>query len=489
MSSQPREPYTPNQFSLPSFDELVSSIPSISPRQLLSPSETPLATSPKLLPPFRKVSLGTDHQLLPESTTSGRLPSYLGSSKEYSKLEGPPSKDPTAPQGFSRTGDPLLSPFVPKPINGHGYGATDGSAPCRSIPLDGPKGPKGVKDLSRTSDSQPPALPLSQRPSTKPWPLMTNPTLVRRTPQTLADNPGAAMFMMGEQASKNDFSPDCQVFRSAPSNFLQRHPFFDDVFASAVIFSHFNPLPFLANGGGPTKDQDLEPRILMLQRSADDSDAPNGFELPGGTVKSCEASIFHSLAREIWFYTNLNISSVNRQVQKGTVHTKHSKLRDGTSRSENRLHVFFDVDCLEVQRLSTPEAFQDMGNFHDFLNAIPVRISNSHRSWSWMTEAGIKYMLAGKVEGAFVSLEEGQKALEAFAQREGRGQPLTRPRKGPDPGKRRREAEDQVNEERYKAEIAPSPEEAQPNVEHDGRKRRRRRPRDELLRRALDQER
>ncbi|KAI4116818.1 MAG: hypothetical protein LQ345_002817 [Seirophora villosa] len=293
---------------------------------------------------------------------------------------------------------------------------------------------------------------------------------------------------MSKQASKNDFSPDCQVFRPTLSDFLHRHPFFDHVFASAVIFSHFNPPSFLANGGGPTKDEDLEPCILMLQRSANDSDAPNAWELPGGTVKSSEDSIFHSLAREIWLYTDLNISSVNRQVEKGVTQTKHSKLRDGTSRSENRLHVYFDVDCLEIQRLSTPDAFQDRGNFHDFLNAIPVRTSKSHQAWSWMTEEGVKFMLAGKVEEAFVSLEEGQKALEAFAQREGRGKPLRRQRKGPDPGKRRREAEDHVNGKRYKAETAPGPEDAPPNVEHDGRIRRRRRPRDAILRSALDEE-
>ncbi|KAL9051949.1 MAG: hypothetical protein Q9206_004510 [Seirophora lacunosa] len=316
---------------------------------------------------------------------------------------------------------------------------------------------------------------------------MTNPTVVPRALPTLADNPGAALFMMSEQASKTDLSSDCQVFRSTLPNFLHRHPFFDHVFASAVIFSHFNPPSFLANRGGPTKDQDLEPCILMLQRSADNPDAPNGWELPGGTVKSSEESIFHSLAREIWLYTALNISFVNRQVEKGITQTKHSKLRDGTSRSENRLHVYFDVDCLEIQRLSTPEAFQDRGNFHDFLNAIPVKNSKSHRAWSWMTKEGVQFMLAGDVEGAFVSLEEGQKALEAFEQREGRGRPLRRQRKGPDPGKRRREAEDHVNGKRYKTEIAPGPEDAPLNVGHDDRKRRRRRPKDAILRSALDE--
>ncbi|KAL9020780.1 MAG: hypothetical protein Q9185_001964 [Variospora sp. 1 TL-2023] len=324
----------------------------------------------------------------------------------------------------------LLSPFVPISTYRHGFGPMDGSPLYLSAPQDGPQGPRNLQPLT-----------LSQGPSTCLRLLMDNPTIVARSPPTHADNPGAAMVKMSEQVSKDQLSSDCRIYKATPPEFFRRHPFLDHVFASAVIFSHFNPTLSSENGSNPGKGQHLEPRILMLQRSAGDSGASNGWELPGDTVKRTEESMFHSLAREIWLLTDLNIAFVNRQVENGIVQTRHGKLRDGTLQLENWLQVYFEVMCLEIQHLSTPQAFWNEENIYDFLNAIPVRISKSHQSWSWMTKEGVKLMLAGKVNGTFVSSAEGEKALEAFALREGQGKVL---RKGSNRGKRRRDAEDAI---------------------------------------------
>ncbi|KAL8648506.1 MAG: hypothetical protein Q9210_004946 [Variospora velana] len=358
----------------------------------------------------------------------------------YSTPEGTLSESLATRQQHLKPKSQLLSPFVPMSTYRHGFGPMNGSPLCLSTPQDAPQGPRNLQPL-----------PLSQGPSMGLRLLMDNPIVVARAPPTLADNPGAAMVKMSEQVSKDQLSSDCSIYKATPPEFFRRHPFLDHVFASAVIFSHFNPPLSSANDSGPGKDQHLEPRILMLQRSAGDSGAPNGWELPGDTVKRTEESIFHSLAREIWLLTDLNIAFVNRQVEKGIVQTTRGKPRDGTLQLENRLHVYFEVMCLEIQHLSTPQAFRNEENFFDFLNAIPVRISNSHRSWSWMTKEGVKLMLAGEVDGTFVSSAEGEKALEAFALREGQGKPLSRRRNGPNRGKRRRDAEDAIHEERYQA--------------------------------------
>ncbi|KAL8988269.1 MAG: hypothetical protein Q9177_002633 [Variospora cf. flavescens] len=358
----------------------------------------------------------------------------------YSMPKGTLSESLATRQQPSKPRNQLLSPFVPISTYRHGFSPMDGSPLYISTPQDGPQGPRNLQPL-----------PLSQGPSTGLRLLMDNPTVVARAPPTHADNPGAAMVKMSEQVSKDQLSSDCRIYKATPPEFFRRHPFLDHVFASAVIFSHLNPPPSSENGSDPGKGQHLEPRILMLQRSAGDSGAPNGWELPGDTVKRTEESMFHSLAREIWLLTDLNIAFVNRQVENGIVQTRRGKLRDGTLQLENWLHVYFEVMCLEIQHLSTPQAFWNEENLYDFLNAIPVRISKSHQSWSWMTKEGVKLMLAGKVNGTFVSSAEGQKALEAFALREGQGKPLSQRRKGPNRGKRRRDAEDAINEERYQA--------------------------------------
>ncbi|KAL8717657.1 MAG: hypothetical protein Q9225_005111 [Loekoesia sp. 1 TL-2023] len=280
-------------------------------------------------------------------------------------------------------------------------------------------------------------------------PFINKPVVVSRPPPTLADNPGPAMTKISQQIYNNQLSSDCQVYNMTPPAFFRIHPFFDHIFVSAAIFTHFARPPLV----WPTNSARcpyIEPRLLMLKRSASDNDYPNCWEIPGGTCGSTEQSIFHGLAREVWLQTNLNISFIVRQSGKGTIFTSDYKIRNETTDDENWLKVCFEVHCQEIQEISSYQAFLNEDNFQEMVNNIPIRLFKQHyQSWAWMTKEGIKLILEGAIPGEqFVNKEQGRMAMRAFEIRENQGtQPGQRRSQVPRSGKRRREVETSNSEE------------------------------------------
>lgn len=182
-----------------------------------------------------------------------------------------------------------------------------------------------------------------------------------------------------------------------------------------------------------------------MQRPASDPDCPGCWEMPGGSVRRDEESIFHGLAREIWSLTNMNISFVVRQIGKGSVFSSDYKLRDDTPAEENWVKVSFEVHVKEIQELSTYQSFASLESFHDFVDGIPVRISEAHQGWSWMTKEGVTLMLEGKVDQSFVDKKQGTVALAAFQARERQGVQSTGKGERASLGKRRKEVEEGVD--------------------------------------------
>ncbi|KAI4131534.1 MAG: hypothetical protein LQ338_001168 [Usnochroma carphineum] len=360
-----------------------------------------------------------------------------------SSVEGPATRN-----GQSNSERSLLPPVVPMTAAREDAAIRNGSSPNVHISRNHSVHYMG---LSRPSSPPPRAAARQRRQPRHERQLITKPKVVNRPEPSLADNPGAAMVRMSEQAYKDQIPADCQPFSVTPLEFLHRHPFFDHVFAHAAVFTHFARPPLArTNGSSSSKNPYLEPRLLMMQRAANHSDRPGCWELPGGTVQRHEESIFHGLAREIWSLTNLNISYIVRKIEKGIVFTSDYQPRDDvTQHEENWLKVFFEVQCKEIQEMSTYQGFVNGENFHDFIDRIPVRMSRAHQAWSWMTKEGVKLMLDGKVDAGFVSSEHGRMALRAFELRENQGTRSNGVKNGPKLGKRRREVEENGNGDRH----------------------------------------
>lgn len=283
-------------------------------------------------------------------------------------------------------------------------------------------------------------------PTSRPERQLINiPKIVLRPARTLADSPQAAMAKMNEQASKDQLLPDCRIFTSPLLEYLRRCPHLEHIHAFALIFTHPSKPPSeRQNGSGSTKHPYLQPRLLMLQRPANELENPGAWELPGGHVQSGEMSIFHGLARGVWYYTNLNISWVARQIGKGEVFASKCEFRKDAPGDDR---VYFETHCLEIHQLSNYRSFSDKKLFHALLDNIPVRISEAHQAWSWVTKEGIKLMLEGEVDANFADEEHCWRALRAFEVREKEATVTHRARNGRRAEKRRREVEKSVNED------------------------------------------
>ncbi|KAI0096979.1 NUDIX hydrolase domain-like protein [Nemania sp. FL0031] len=93
-----------------------------------------------------------------------------------------------------------------------------------------------------------------------------------------------------------DYHPSVAEFAVSKRSYLDAHPAasFGYVAASALV---------LDTGTG------LDPRILLLQRAASDSD-PHKWEPPGGACDDDDESILHAAARELWKEAGLQAARI-----------------------------------------------------------------------------------------------------------------------------------------------------------------------------------
>ncbi|KAI4173187.1 MAG: hypothetical protein LQ343_003114 [Gyalolechia ehrenbergii] len=188
------------------------------------------------------------------------------------------------------------------------------------------------------------------------------------------------------------------------------------MFLSAAIFTHHARDP-LAQPSANTSSPYIEPRLLMLKRSATDPDGyANHWEMPAGPCQSTDQSVLHGLARAAWLQTKLNIFFIARQIGKGNTFSSEYKVNPEIPGDENWYKPCFEVYCSEVQKLLTNQAFRTKAGFEEMVNKIPVRLqADLHQSWSWMTKEEAQLMLDGKVPGEqFVNTVQGRRAIRAF---------------------------------------------------------------------------
>ena len=133
----------------------------------------------------------------------------------------------------------------------------------------------------------------------------------------------------------------------------------------------------------------VDPRILLLQRSAQDS-MPNKWEVPGGACDDEDESILHGLARELWEEAGLKATYVEPPL--GEPHFF-------TSRSGKRICKFVFV----VQVEQGAEGHLD------------VKLDpEEHRQFLWASQDEVKAKKVGDVELEFTTRDLENTVRQSF---------------------------------------------------------------------------
>lgn len=184
---------------------------------------------------------------------------------------------------------------------------------------------------------------------------------------------------------------------------------YDRLVVSACIFA-------------PRNSDDPEPRLLIVQRAAEETSFPNKWEVPGGSCERDDPSVAHSLGREVFEETSLRLTRYCRQVGKS------NNWIDGSDHT-NWLKLTFEIEVEELHGLGvqcTKEGYE----------RVVIKLDpKEHQKYTWATENEIKQ--SHPTSGPYPTITESQseKLVEAFALHREDRQPRTLEKDDPHGGK------------------------------------------------------
>jgi 8-oxo-dGTP pyrophosphatase MutT (NUDIX family) len=180
--------------------------------------------------------------------------------------------------------------------------------------------------------------------------------------------------------SSFSYHPSSSSFTVSSEKYIANHPSADYKYLAtgALVFDDSN---FYA------------PRILLIQRSANDS-MPGRWEIPGGGVDDDDESILHAVARELWEESALTAVSIGPLV--GDPHFFRS-------RSGKRVCKFnFLVETKSAE------------------GTMDVKLDpEEHQSFVWATEGEVRARKVGDLELEFTTTDLEATVLEAFRTKRG----------------------------------------------------------------------
>lgn len=132
-----------------------------------------------------------------------------------------------------------------------------------------------------------------------------------------------------------------------------------------------------------------EPRILLLQRAASDTN-PNKWEPPGGAVDDEDESILHAVSRELWEETGLQTARIGGPIGEPHFFTRSNGGK--VCRINLAVHVTTVLGSALAVRLDPKE----------------------HQRYVWATESEVRAGRAGTVKLDFVREEVKQTVLLAL---------------------------------------------------------------------------
>ena len=136
-------------------------------------------------------------------------------------------------------------------------------------------------------------------------------------------------------------------------------------------------------------DSSTPPRILLIQRATSDS-MPGRWEVPGGACDDEDATVLHSVARELWEEAGLIATKIGPEIGDGHVVLTRS----------GRMVCKFGF-LVEPQKV-------DAGALHVKLDP------REHQNHVWATEEEVRAYRAGGTALEFTHEEQKQAILRAF---------------------------------------------------------------------------
>lgn len=209
--------------------------------------------------------------------------------------------------------------------------------------------------------------------------------------------------------------PELAGLRAKVKNYLETnsHPgvIYDRLVVSACIFA-------------PRNSDDPEPRLLIVQRAAEETFFPNKWEAPGGSCERNDPSVAHSLGREVFEETSLRLTRYCRQVGQSNNWVDE---RDDT----NWLKLTFEIEVEEVHGLGGQYAKEGY-------ERVVIKLDpKEHQKYAWATENEIKQSNPTSGPYPTTSEDQSEKMLEAFElhREDGNSVPRTPEKDGPHRGK------------------------------------------------------
>ena len=170
--------------------------------------------------------------------------------------------------------------------------------------------------------------------------------------------------------------PSTSPFTVSQEKYLSQHPDerFQYIATAALVFD---------------TRKGVDPRILLLQRSTQDS-MPNRWEVPGGACDDEDESILHGLARELWEEAGLRATYIEPPL--GEPHFF-------TSRSGKRICKF--VFVVQVEQGTE--------------GRLDVKLDpEEHRQFVWASQDEVKAKKVGDVELEFTTQDLENTLLQSF---------------------------------------------------------------------------
>ncbi|KAM4066079.1 NUDIX domain-containing protein [Hirsutella rhossiliensis] len=165
-------------------------------------------------------------------------------------------------------------------------------------------------------------------------------------------------------AAPNTFevSPGVAEFNMPISEYMRLNPSISRLAVGAMIFSGNH--------------------IMLIQRASHDF-APLMWEVPGGACEANkDATILHSVSRELWEETGLRLRSVKK-------HVDNVEFDDGRQHALTWRKITFEVEVDEGHGLGPAER-------RDVISAAVKLNPTEHRGWGWAQMAEVEEGKGGK---------------------------------------------------------------------------------------------
>jgi 8-oxo-dGTP pyrophosphatase MutT (NUDIX family) len=191
---------------------------------------------------------------------------------------------------------------------------------------------------------------------------------------------------------------------------LKDRPNYDRLVVGALVFAY-------------KPGENHQPRLLLVQRSADERAFPGCWEIPGGSAEASDPTILHSVAREVFEETGLRLSRFVRQVGEGVEFV--TPAAQGGSRQW--LKLSFEIEAAEIPGAMQGNSLFNDGDTHpqvhgddtdiiSILEDIPIVLDpKEHQLHEWVTEVDIDQSPEGEGRYTFISADQRHVVLDGFS--------------------------------------------------------------------------